>query len=102
MSAPLSWRITRALHPDGGRVWVVYDTAAYDLAGGSACGPFANDPSVRFTADTEAECQGFLDIAGTSEDLIRAIAEGSGSLSIAAIAEERARIREQIQQARGK
>lgn len=41
-------------------------------------------------------------LARTTEDLARAIAEGSGSLSIAAIAAERARIREQIEQQRRK
>lgn len=38
----------------------------------------------------------------TSEDLARVLAEGSGSLSIAAIAQERASIREQIETQRGK
>lgn len=36
-------------------------------------------------------------LARTDEDLARAIAEGSGSLSIAAIVAERARIRDEIQ-----
>lgn len=40
-------------------------------------------------------------LARTTDDLARAIREGSGSLSIAAIAEERARIREQMNK-RGK
>ena len=38
----------------------------------------------------------------TTEDLARVLSEGSGSLSIAAIAQERARIREQIATQRGK
>jgi len=58
--APLSWRITRAIHPEGGRVWAVYDIAAYDWAGGSSIGPFATDASVLFTATTEAECEAFI------------------------------------------
>ena len=37
----------------------------------------------------------------TTEDLARAVAEGSGSLSIAAIAQERARIREAMNKTKG-
>ena len=103
MVAPLSWRITRANHPEGGRVWAVYDIATYDRSGGSrALSPYATDASVVFTAGTEAECQSFIDMHGTTEDLARVLSEGSGSLSIAAIAQERARIREQIATQRGK
>lgn len=40
-------------------------------------------------------------LARTTDDLACAIREGSGSLSIAAIAEERARIRQQINEQKG-
>lgn len=40
-------------------------------------------------------------LARTTDDLARAIREGSGSLSIAAIAEERARIREELNRQKG-
>ncbi len=102
MTAPLSWRITRANHPEGGRVWAVYDIATYDRSGGSRhLGPYATDASVVFTAATEAECQSFIDMHGTTEDLARVLSEGSGSLSIAAIAQERARIREAMNKTKG-
>jgi hypothetical protein len=76
-------KITRVW--DGRRfVPAVYDTAVFDAAGGSALGPFINDPAVVFTAATEAECDRYIDAVRDGVTFVAAAPEPAAPVPLTA------------------